>query len=193
MPLLVKPYLTRIQARTGATSERVGTGKDAPMIVHGGKHNKYVASFSYDFSGDVPTQQIVQGISFQGSMVELNMQSVAANAEVRAIKALQITCEFYSGAADVAGEINTDSDLFVFIPATGQLIRLAPSTFPIAGGTIISSTAVLAAVVPVASFSPTVIQFVKGVASFGGMFGKLTVSAFDFSLPPYSTTGFSTL
>jgi hypothetical protein len=180
MPFTLRPTSTRVSA----------ANKFDPTT-----RNKYVTSFAFDFTGENSTLQTVAGMQFQGAMCTLNMQQLTGNAQSGPIKALQLTIEFYAGT-DEYGNFLFDSDLFIFIPATNQVIRIAPQIISgLQGGTVESfaSTCVVTAIVPIASFAPTVIQFIKGNDSSGNTFGNLTVSAFDFKQQPYFATGFSSI
>jgi hypothetical protein len=182
MPLTLKPTSTRVSAvnRSDPTSR-----------------NRYVTSFAFDFTNEPLSLQTVGGQSFQGASYRLNMQQLTGNAQSGPIKALQITCEFQAGIDD-GGDLLNDSDLFIFVPATNQVIRLGQQFVAgLTSGTLadaFETTCVVSAIVPVSSFAPTVIEFIKGTTSGGtATFGNLTVSAFDFKQQPYYAAGFSSL
>lgn len=177
MPLLSPPYLIGISSTE--------------------KTPKHSISFSYNWVGDTVKTINLAGVSFQGSSYTLDVSSLPTTvAKLPAFRTLQITQSFkVNGQTSGDAVYNTDGGLLVSVSGTGQIMRFGWDShggIPITG----NMESIVTAMVPIVANSPTKITFAKQInvdpSAVENMYGVLTVSIFDFDLPPYFAQGFGT-
>lgn len=162
--------------------------KPTAVTIPGAKNAPhYAVSFSYEFEG-VPVQpnQNIGGIPYNGSEYTFNSLDVSTSASLPTFRSMQFSISFFND--DTPGE-DLDGQLIIYVPASGQIIRI-PSSDNTATN---AEWNVVSGVVPIIANMPTSIQFAKqaNANTAGLLHGLLIVTLFDFEISPYILRGFS--
>ena len=159
--------------------------KAPTAVALGGRKDQrhYSVSFQYQWFGDVIAAQNLGGVAFNGSVYSFDILATKSSANFPAMRTLQLAETFiWDGGSD-----RPDGELIIYVPGSGQLIRLGSPT-PDSAAT--AGFVSLSALLPIIGNAPTQIQFGKAVdPTTGIMQGQLIASMVDFELPPYSIAG----
>lgn len=145
--------------------------------------NKHGVSFSYDWSSDAARPINIGGIALVGSEYTLDVSSLSSNvANLPAFRTLLFSQTFTTQFIDDGW----DGELIISVSGVGQIMRYGTNQASQAEG---ANYGMITACVPIVANAPTKITFGKGEGPAAGMFGVLTVSIFDFDIPPFISYG----
>lgn len=165
MPLIQKPSI-----------KGIGTSKN--------HKDKHAVSFSYSFSGDTSAPIVLGALQLTGSSYTLDTSQLSS-ANIESIKTLQVSATFPRTANN-----ELIGGLFIYSSVSGQIITLNPLCLNPA--VYAGEQGIICATVPIVTGSPSRIVFAKQDNNTGALLGDMMVTAFDFELPPFINTGFST-
>ena len=144
-------------------------------------------ALTFGFTWDDETVGLVGvgGQSIAASSFVLNPQGLAGAANLGIFRSLRFS-ESFANNPLLDPDAN-DGSLYVISQASGEVTRFSPFIPPVP---IDRCYPTVSGVIPLVSALQGPIQFVKG-AQQQNTFGMLTVTLYDFEIPPFIQSGFS--
>jgi hypothetical protein len=154
------------------------------------KRNHHATSFTFDWDNEPISNMSIGGLLVTGAaLFTLQTHGIGGVASLPPVRSLRFSQSFFN--ADTPD--GNDGSLFIVFPASGEMTRISPLlTVP---GTFTRVFPTVTGVIPVVSAIDAPIQFFRQAVVSAGtaidVVGFMTITLYDFDVPPFIQSGFS--